>query len=123
MTSPNDPQNPAGGQMPPGSGYIPPGSAVTFNGLSAATSSPAVVVLMTLGWSTNTVGESRVALEGGLPHNPPLAVGLVTVAIVFAAVALLITALSERYEEHQPRYRVLTPKKLLWAWVALTLAG
>src|SRR5947199_5254373 len=126
MADPVDPKNPDGVQMPPGSGYIPPGSAVLMNGLSSGTggiAAAAPLVLMTLAWSTNTAGgEYRIVTEKGTPHNLPLVAGLMVAAVVFAALALLFTALADRYWEKY-NYKVLTPKWLLWTYALLTLLG
>jgi hypothetical protein len=126
MSGIEEPKSPDSTQLPPGSGYIPPDSALTFNALSAGTSGPALgVALMTLGWSLSApAGDyARVAPEVGAIHNVPLAAGLLSAAIVFAALALLVTAVTDRYSEYQRQYKVLTPKWVLWSYVSLTTTG
>jgi len=57
---------------------------------------------------------------GGTPYNLPLVASLMLAAVVFAALALLLTALANRYGE---TYKVSTPKELLWSYAILTLLG
>lgn len=126
MAGPIDPKNPDGGQMPPGSGYIPPGSAVLMNGLSSGSggvAAAAPLVLMTLAWSVKTAGgDFPLGVERGTPHNLSLVAGLMLAALFFAALALVFTALADRYWEKYD-YKVLTPKGLLWTYTLLTLLG
>lgn len=124
MTGGQQPVNPDGVQVPPGSGYIPPDSAVALNGASAAASGPALAVaLIMLAFAEGQPMGSRGGMEWGEVHNIPLAAGLLAAAIVFAALALLVTAVTDRYSEYQRQYRVLTPKWVLHTYVTLTTAG
>jgi hypothetical protein len=105
-----------------GTGYIPPRSAVALTGASAATGGAAagvVGLMVPVAFLFQAAARGQEAGVEGVPQNLPLAAGLLLAAVVFAGLALLVTALAGR----EVGYRVETPKELLWTYSSLTLLG
>ena len=115
-----------GARIPPGGGYVPPGGATVLNalsgGASGAAAGTATVGLMTLAWSVDVAGgPSQSYGVGGTLLNLPLVTALMLAAVIFAGLALLVTALAGR-SNVQP-YVVRTPMALLRSYAVLTLLG
>lgn len=118
--------SPDGVKIPPGGGYVPPGGATLLSGLSGGASGAAVVStgagLMTLAWSMDvTGGPAQGYGRIGDPINLPLVTALMLAAVVFAGLALLVTALAGR--SNVEPYLLRTPLALLRSYAVLTLLG
>jgi hypothetical protein len=119
-------QDPNSLKVPPGGGYVPPGGATLLSGLSGGTSGAAVASagagLMTLAWSMDVAGgPAQGYVRVGDMINLPLVTCLMFAAVVFAGLALLVTALTGR--SNVEGYVVRTPLALLRSYAVLTLLG
>jgi hypothetical protein len=115
-----------GVRVPPGGGYVPPGGAAILSGLSGGSSGVAVASagagLMTLAWSMDVAGGPAQGYgRVGDVINLPLVTCLMLAAVVFAGLALLVTALTGR--NNVEGYVVRTPLALLRSYAVLTLLG